>query len=147
MNSRHQEYSSLCYISPNGDIIVPEGISLGTKGPLPSLNLQSGIYEIASSDGEDLYIRSTIDHATRLRSHRDLGSSDRWLNTTHRLYSIVRTLSPESFTYSVLQPAKNLLTSFNEVHPGFNLSIKDAQLLEAFTKYELAIVEQSYLDH
>lgn len=46
----------------------------------------------------------------------------------------------------MIHPGTNFLRAFNEAYVNYDLSIKDLQLLDAFTKYELALVEQSYLD-
>ena len=144
-NTKGQKLLSLCYLAPNGELIIPEGISLGTKGQLPLHNFQSGIYVITQNDTDNFYLGSTLNHATRLRSHRDLGSSERWLTQQHLLYSSIARLGPNAFTYTVIHPCTNFFTSFNETYPEFVLSSKDIQLLEAYTKYELAIVEQGYL--
>jgi hypothetical protein len=59
---------------------------------------------------------------------------------------LINQLGPDVFTYTVIHQGTNFLSSFNAVYPNFYLSVKDLQLLEAFTKYELALIEQSYLD-
>jgi hypothetical protein len=55
------------------------------------------------------------------------------------------TLGAADFSFSVIHTATNFLKLFKELHPTITLTIKDVQLLEAFTKYELALFEQSYL--
>ena len=45
----------------------------------------------------------------------------------------------------MIHSATNFLKLFKELNPTISLTIKDVQLLEAFTKYELARMEQSYL--
>jgi len=145
-SARGQEYSSLCHLSPNGDLIIPERISLGFKGQLPLLDHQSGIYVITLNGTNDGYIGSTIDFTVRLRAHRDLGASSQWLSQQHLLYSPLNELGPDAFTFTVLHPTTHFVTAFHEAYPDFDPSVKDSQLLEAFTKYELALVEQAYLD-
>ena len=76
----------------------------------------------------------------------DVGSSSRWNTKSHLLYSLIYDLGADAFSYTVIHPGTNFLRFFNEAYPNYELSIKDLQLLDAFTKYELALVEQSYLD-
>nr|QVG61537.1 hypothetical protein [Rhizoctonia sp.] len=141
--NRDKIYPSLCLIDQN--VIVPAGISLNTKGPLPALNFKSGVYCITCESTGEKYIGSSIDLATRLRGHRNLGQASKWATKNHLLYNKIFNLGPENFTFSVIHPATNFLNLFKEIHPTITLTFKEGELLVAFTKFELARLEQSYL--
>ena len=143
---RGQHYDSLCHITETGDLVLPKGTSLGHLGQLPSLTRTSGIYMILQSDSDNGYIGSSIDLASRLRSHRDLAFSSSMTETQHRLYSLVQEHSADSFTFHHIHTGTNFVEEFISTHPKYNLTAKDIELLTAFTKYELAVVEQAYLD-
>ena len=145
--TRGVQYDSFCSITNNGDLVLPEGVSLGHLGPLPDLNRVSGIYMIVDNGTNDGYIGSSVDLPTRLRGHRDLGTSSSSLKSQHLLYSRVQEQGPDGFTFYHLQTGTNFVNGFAKSHPGFNITSKDLDLLNAFTKYELAVVEQAYLDN
>ena len=141
--NRDKIYSSLCFVAK--DVLIPIGLSLGTTGPLFDLNQKSGIYCITCNSTNEKYIGSAINLAARLRGHQDLGQSQKWQTANHLLYNKIYNLGPHDFTFSVIHSATNFLKLFKELNPTISLTIKDVQLLEAFTKYELARMEQSYL--
>jgi len=138
-------YESYCYLTPTGDLVVPEGTSLSEGGRKPLLHKQSGVYLICLEDTGESYIGSAKDLASRLRSHRAFGTSSHSSTTSHALYSKIHSLGPDCFTYTPLHPTTNFLEKFCVAHPSFDLTFKDTELLDAFTKYEVALVEQSYL--
>lgn len=141
--NRNKIYPSLCFIDEN--VLVPKGISLGTKGSLPDLNQKSGIYCITCESTNEKYIGSSINLAARLRCHRDLGKSQKWQTANHLLYNKIFNLGAADFSFSVIHPATNFWGLFKELHPTITLTAKDVILLNAFTRYELALIEQSYL--
>jgi len=145
-NIRGQQWDSLCFITDNGDLVLPEGKSLGHSGRLPELNRVSGIYSIVDTGTDDSYIGSSVDLAYRLRGHRDVGTSSSSLGTQHLLYSRIQEQGANAFTFHQLHGGTNFLAQFTEDHPDFNLTSKEIDLLTAFTKYELALTEQSYLN-
>lgn len=121
---------------------------MGTKGQFPIEFNTSGIYIIVDNvTGTDAYVGSSIDIANRLRTHFDLAFSSKSEGTEHLLYSRVREFGRDRFTVTPIHSSTNYLSSFlagNENH-SMALSTKDYQLLDAYTKYELAVTEQSYL--
>lgn len=142
---RGRVHESLCMLTPNGDLIIPKGTSLGFKGHLPWLKDHSSIYLILRNETNEAYIGSSIDLSTRFRSHRDCGTSIRWINTSHLLYSAIGKYGTDAFTFTEIHPSTNFLMEFNSSNPDFLLTNKDKELLIAWTQYELAVIEQSYL--
>jgi len=62
------------------------------------------------------------------------------------IYFIVpRLFGTSVFTFSLIHPATNFIEEFKTAFPGFVLNLKELAVLEAFTKYELAVMEQAYL--
>lgn len=145
INNQGETYDSYCYLTSTDDLVIPEGISLSEKGRLPLLSRQSGVYLICLEDTGETYIGSAKDLAARLRSHRAFGTSSNSILSSHALYSKINLLGTDSFTYTPLHPTTNFMEKFCQAHPSFNLTSKDVELLDAFTKYEVAVVEQSYL--
>lgn len=117
-DNRGQVHASLCSIGPNGELIVPQGISLNSIGALPELKHQSGVYIITLEDTSDAYIGSTLDHSVRINTHRGMGNRNLYLTKPHRLYSSIRKLGPDVFTYSVIHPSTNFLTPRLRRGPG-----------------------------
>jgi len=145
IDNQGETYDSYCYLTSTDDLVIPEGISLSEKGRLPLLSRQSGVYLICLEETGETYIGSAKDLAARLRSHRAFGTSSNSILSSHALYSKINLLGTDSFTYTPLHPTTNFMEKFCQAHPSFNLTSKDVELLDAFTKYEVAVVEQSYL--
>ena len=91
-------------LTPNGDLIIPKGTSLGFKGHLPWLKDHSSIYLILRNETNEAYIGSSIDLSTRFRSHRDCGTSTQWINTSHLLYSAIGKYGTDAFTFTEIHP-------------------------------------------
>lgn len=131
----------------------------GFKGHLPWLKDHSSIYLILRNETNEAYIGSSIDLSTRFRSHCDCGTSTQWINTSHLLYSAIGKYGTDAFTFTEIHPpfpslnerqklmggSTNFLMEFNSSNPDFLLTNKDKELLIAWTQYELAVIEQSYL--
>lgn len=113
---RGRVHDSLCMLSPNGDLIIPKGISLGFKGKLPELKDHSSIYLILRNKTNEAYIGSSIDLSTRFRSHRDYGTSIRWINTSHLLYSAIGKYGTDAFTFTKINFILVLIFLWNLIH-------------------------------
>jgi len=124
---------------------IPDGIPLHHKGQLPSLRGKSGVYMIIQNGATDCYIGSAIDCANRLRNHRAHFRPNKVKLRKYLLYNRIRTLGASVFTFSLLHNGTNFLELFNKTHPWVILKPIDSIFLEAFTKYELVVIEQSYL--
>lgn len=145
IDNRGRTHDSYCYLTSTDGLVIPEGISLSEVGRLPLLNKQSGVYLICLEETGESYIGSAKDFASRLRSHRAFGTSSHSSTSSHALYSKIYSLGADSFTYTPLHPTTNFMEKFCVAHPSFNLTPKDVDLLDGFTKYEVALVEQAYL--
>jgi len=120
---------------------IPDGIPLHHKGQLPSLRGKSGVYMIIQNGATDCYIGSAIDCANRLRNHRAHFRPNKVKLRKYLLYNRIRTLGASVFTFSLLHNGTNFLELFNKTHPGVILKPIDSIFLEAFTKYELVVIE------
>lgn len=149
---RNQTYNTFCrFANVNGTdhlVISDGGLPLNSKGPLPAEFNKAGIYIIVENGTSDAYIGSSIDIGTRMESHLNKAMSSKMEGTNHLLYSRVRAIGANNFTVTPIHPGSHFLSMLldNEQFNSLVLTPKDYLLLDAFTKYELALTEQSYLD-
>lgn len=149
-----QEYKPLCKIANiNGvdHLVIPDGgIPLNHKGPMPHPMNTTGIYIIHENGTSNSYVGSSIHIGERVRHHYDLATSSKTEGTSHLLYSKVQAKGGEHFTVTPIHLGTNFLSMLMASEASSSLfrdiTHKDYTLLDAFTKYELAVVEQSYLD-
>jgi hypothetical protein len=93
----------------------------------------------------DCNIGSSIDFANRLWNHRANSRPNKVNHRKHLLYNHIRTLGVSAFTFYLLHSGNNFLELCHKTPPGVLLKPIESIFLEAFTKYELAVIEQSYV--
>lgn len=128
-------------------VIPDNGLPLNYKGRLPLHFNVSGIYIIVENDSSNSYIGSSIHCGERLRVHSNLATRSHMIGTEHLLYSKVQQYGGHHFTVTPIHSSTNFLAQYLATLEDkiVTLSLKDYELLDAFTKYELAVIEQSYL--
>lgn len=131
----------------NGNIKTPLFSSILPSGffNLQEYNDMSGIYHFTSADGDD-YVGSSTGLKKRLNTHRIQGLNSN-LTFKHKLfYNEVIKHGWEIFNLNILTTFKPYSSIFTELHPDFTSSDLNNEALAALDRYQITLVEQSFID-
>lgn len=111
----------------------------------PILRHLSCIYAIRLLGTKEFYIVSTIDALSRYQQHKNKARINSNKKFSLKLYSKIRNVDHKKVSFEILHYTTNWFLKFKKINPNFILNENEIELIQLFTKYECAVIEQTFM--